>query len=151
MGSERKQKNRIGRADTPLWLNALAIAFVAVAIGAILFMTGSATFEMSSQEPASSAVAGTVQKTPAGTQPDNAASDAVGASAEKEGADGAAEVIGDEDVPMAEGLDSPGTANATGLGLRWIVAVAAVIIVVVCALRFKRVNGSIGNMRGKFR
>lgn len=151
MGSERKQKNRIKRTGTPIWLGVLAIAFVAVAIGAILYMTGSATFEMLSDESAGQPVAATVQKSHAGNQSGNAASDTSEAVASDDAANDSSEVIGDEDVPMSSGLDSPDGTNVMGLGLRWVIALAAVVIVVACALRFKRVNGSIGNMRGKFR
>ena len=150
MGSERKQK-RFGRTGVPAWLSVLAIAFVAVAVGAILVMTGSATFEMFSDESTSQPAASTVQKSHGSNQLGAAATDTSEASATEDAANDGSEVIGDEDVPMASGLDSPGSSYVVGLGLRWIIALAAVVIVVVCALRFKRLNKNIGNMRGKFR
>ena len=92
-----------------------------------------------------------VQKSHANNQPGTAASDTSEAALTDDAANDGSEVIGDEDVPMSSGLDSPEGPSVMGLGLRWVIALAAVIIVVACVLRFKRVNSSIGNMRGKFR
>ena len=151
MGSERKQKNRFKRTGISPWVSVLAIAFVAVAVGVILFMTGTATFDMLSDKSTGQPAVSEVQGGPADNQQGNAASDTSGASAAGDAANDGSEVIGDEDVPMASGIDSPGDTHSMGLGMRWIIALAAVIVVVAGVLRFKRVNGSIGKMRGKFR
>ena len=167
MSDERKRIGSSRQAGMPSWARTLAMAFVAVAVGIILFMTGSATFDAmnagSGSKPVVSAVQGSNASSSASTPvvglaasaPSSAAGTAANSGEGAEvnaGAEGG-EDIGEEDVPMAASLDpaAGGNARSMGLNMRWAVALATVAIVAVCVLLMRRVNRSISQMKGRFR
>lgn len=150
MGSTQRNTGKRAGRSMPAWLRscvAVAVAFSIVLAFVGLGLAFSTPMQMDASTFASASASSVA------TSGDLLAANASGGSSDgdssNEGSD--AESIGDDETPLAIGLDAAETSSGMSMGLRTLVILGIAVVVVVFAGSMFRVNSNIVKLKSKFR